>query len=144
MHIFLVIFWAFLSFFFLFFCLWRKRNKWFQPIRRSKYTTLGESHTRLFCITIATGLTITGRHLMIDPIVVPNLVSFQFSRMSMPPKIFPTVSLLGPVSTGGGTSKSSLPSLLVNGHDLPMAWRSSWKKYNFICAGKSYTRGRIR
>ena len=28
-----------------------------------------------------------------------NLVSFQFSRISIPPKIFPTVSLQGPVST---------------------------------------------
>ena len=71
---------------------------------------------------------LTGMHLMMDPMVVPNLVSFQFSRMSIPPKIFPTVNLLGPVSTGGGTNKSSFPSRFVKGQDLPMAWRSSCKK----------------
>ena len=72
--------------------------------------------------------------------VVPKRVSFQFSRMSMPPKILPTVSLLGPVSAGGGTSKSSLPSRFVKGQDRPMAWRSSWSAWSISSIDLNMTR----
>ena len=57
----------------------------------------------------------------------PNLDSFQFSRMSIPPYTFPTVSLPGPVSSGGGTRRSTMGGVppRVLGQDFWIAARSS-------------------
>ena len=50
---------------------------------------------------------LTGRPLLVlKP--WPNRLSFQFSRMSIPPYTFPTVNFPGPVSSGGGTRRSTI------------------------------------
>ena len=55
-----------------------------------------------------TGVTrLTGRPLLVlKP--WPKRLSFQFSKMSIPPYTLPTVNFPGPVSSGGGTRRSTI------------------------------------